>query len=133
MLSIATSKVHLGFVQALVLGILCNTLVCLAVWLTYSARSTIDKIMAIIFPISAFVAASFEHSVANMYFIPIGLFIKDFDPAFTAGSKVDVTDLTWRAFLIKNLFPVTIGNIIGGAVLVAAVYWAIFLYRKEGQ
>jgi formate/nitrite transporter len=132
MLTIATSKVHLGFVQALVLGILCNTLVCLAVWLTYSARSTIDKIMAIIFPIAAFVAASFEHSVANMYFIPIGLFIKDFDPAFTAASKVDVTALTWRAFLINNLLPVTIGNIIGGAVLVAAVYWAIFLFKREG-
>ena len=133
MLNIATSKVHLGFVQALVLGILCNMLVCLAVWLTYSARSTIDKIMAIIFPIAAFVAASFEHSVANMYFIPIGLFIKDFDPAFTAASKVDVTDLTWEAFLIKNLLPVTVGNIIGGAVLVAAVYWAIFLFKREGK
>lgn len=133
MLSIATSKVHLEFIQALVLGILCNTLVCLAVWLTYSARSTIDKIMAIIFPIAAFVAASFEHSVANMYFIPIGLFIKDFDPAFTAASKIDATDLTWRAFLIDNLLPVTIGNIIGGTVLVAAVYWAVFLFKREGQ
>jgi formate/nitrite transporter len=132
MLSIATSKVHLGFIQALVLGILCNTLVCLAVWLTYSARSTIDKIMAIVFPISAFVAAGFEHSVANMYFIPIGLFIKAFDPAFVAASKVDVTDLTWGNFLINNLLPVTIGNIIGGAVLVAAVYWAIFLRKSEG-
>jgi len=132
MLSIATSKVHLGFIQALVLGVLCNTLVCLAVWLTYSARSTVDKIMAIVFPISAFVAAGFEHSVANMYFIPIGLFIKAFDPAFTAASKVDVTDLTWGHFLINNLLPVTIGNIIGGAVLVAAVYWAIFLRKSEG-
>jgi formate/nitrite transporter len=132
MLNIATSKVHLEFFQALVLGILCNTLVCLAVWLTYSARSTIDRIMAIIFPISAFVAAGFEHSIANMYFIPIGLFIKTFDPAFTAASKVDVTDLTWGAFLVNNLLPVTIGNIIGGAVLVAAVYWAIFLRHSEG-
>jgi formate transporter len=131
MLSIATSKVHLGFVQALVLGILCNTLVCLAVWLTYSARSTVDKIMAIVFPISAFVAAGFEHSVANMYFIPIGLLIKAFDPAFTAASKVNVTDLTWGNFLVNNLLPVTIGNIIGGAVLVAAVYWAIFLRSSE--
>jgi formate/nitrite transporter len=132
MLNIATSKVQLGFIQALVLGILCNTLVCLAVWLTYSARSTIDKIFAIVFPISAFVAASFEHSVANMYFIPIGLFIKTFDPAFTAASKVDVSGLTWGTFLLKNLLPVTIGNIIGGAVLVAAVYWAIFLRHSEG-
>ena len=132
MLGIATSKVHLGFIQALVLGILCNTLVCLAVWLTFSARSVVDKIFAIIFPISAFVAAGFEHSVANMYFIPLGLFIKAFDPAFTAASKVDVTSLTWGNFLINNLLPVTIGNIIGGAVLVAAVYWAIFLRKGEG-
>ena len=132
MLNIATSKVHLGFIQALVLGILCNTLVCLAVWLTFSARSVVDKIFAIIFPISAFVAAGFEHSVANMYFIPLGLFIKAFDPAFTAASKVDVTSLTWENFLINNLLPVTIGNIIGGAVLVAAVYWAIFLRKGEG-
>jgi len=132
MLGIATSKVHLGFIQALVLGILCNTLVCLAVWLTFSARSVVDKIFAIIFPISAFVAAGFEHSVANMYFIPLGLFIKAFDPAFTAASKVDVTSLTWENFLINNLLPVTIGNIIGGAVLVAAVYWAIFLRKGEG-
>lgn len=131
MLNTATSKVHLGFVQALALGVLCNTLVCLAVWLTFSARSTVDKIMAIIFPISAFVAAGFEHSVANMYFLPIGLFIKAFDPAFTVASKVDVTDLTWGNFLINNLLPVTIGNIIGGAVLVAAVYWAIFLRKSE--
>jgi formate/nitrite transporter len=126
-LNIANGKVHLGFVQALVLGILCNVLVCLAVWLTFSARSTIDKIIAIIFPIAAFVAAGFEHSIANMYFIPVGLLIKDFDPAFTAASKLDLSGLTWGAFLINNLLPVTIGNIIGGSLLVAAVYWAIFL------
>jgi len=134
-LSIANTKVHLGFVQAIALGILCNALVCLAVWMTYSARSTIDKIAAIIFPISAFVAASFEHSVANMYFIPIGLFIKDFDPAFTAkivaDTGLDLTGLTWGTFLFNNLLPVTIGNIIGGAVLVAAIYWSIFLRNKD--
>ncbi len=126
-LNIANSKVHLGFLQALVLGILCNVLVCLAVWLTFSARSTVDKIVAIIFPIAAFVAAGFEHSIANMYFIPVGLLIKDFDPAFTAASKLDLSGLTWGAFFVNNLLPVTIGNIIGGSLLVAAVYWAIFL------
>ncbi len=134
-LSIANTKVHLGFIQAIALGILCNALVCLAVWMTYSARSTIDKIAAIIFPISAFVAASFEHSVANMYFIPIGLFIKDFDPTFTAkivaDTGLDLTGLTWGTFLFNNLLPVTIGNIIGGAVLVAAIYWSIFLRNKD--
>jgi formate/nitrite transporter len=129
------SKVEFGFLQAVALGILCNGLVCLAVWLTFSARSTIDKIAAIVFPITAFVAAGFEHSIANMYFIPYALFIKYFDPAFITevGNKVPHLDkLTWQAFLVNNLLPVTIGNIIGGALLVAAVYWAIFLREENG-
>ncbi len=115
------------------MGTLCNGLVCLAVWLTYSARSTTDKIMAILFPIAAFVAAGFEHSVANMYFIPLGLFIKQFDPAFTASTNLAAADLTWGTFLLKNLLPVTIGNILGGAVLVALVYWFIFLRGEKKQ
>ena len=131
--SIAISKTHLGFIQAIALGTLCNGLVCLAVWLTYSARSTTDKIMAILFPIAAFVAAGFEHSVANMYFIPLGLFIKQFDPAFTASTNLAAADLTWGTFLLKNLLPVTIGNILGGAVLVALVYWFIFLRGEKKQ
>ncbi|MBM2843704.1 MAG: Formate transporter FocA [Anaerolineales bacterium] len=130
-LATAAAKVDYGFVQALALGVLCNALVCLAVWLTFSARSTIDRIAAIILPIAAFVAAGFEHSIANMYFIPIGLFIKGFDPSFTAASGVDVSRLTWQSFLLANLLPVTVGNIIGGAVLVAAVYWFVFLHRSE--
>lgn len=124
------TKCDLTFIQAIALGTLCNALVCLAVWLTYSARSTIDKIAAIIFPITAFVAAGFEHSIANMYFIPYALFVKMFDPKFTnsvADKVPGLEKLTWSAFWLKNLMPVTIGNIIGGAVLVAAVYWAIFL------
>lgn len=135
-LNIATAKSALDPVNALFLGILCNAMVCLAVWMTFSARSTVDKIMAIIFPISGFVAAGFEHSVANMYFVPIGLFIKQFDPAFLASEAVaaanlNLVPLTWGNFLLNNLLPVTIGNIIGGAVLVAAVYWAIFLRNNE--
>lgn len=129
-LGIANSKVQLGFIQAIALGVLCNMLVCLAIWLTLSARSTIDKIAAIIFPITAFVAAGFEHSIANMYFIPMGLLIKNFDPAFAAAAQIDLNGLTWVTFLVDNLFPVTIGNIIGGSVGVAAVYWSIFLRRK---
>jgi formate/nitrite transporter len=128
------AKVELTFLQAIALGILCNALVCLAVWLTYSARSTIDKIAAIVFPITAFVAAGFEHSVANMYFIPYALFIKYFDPTYVSavGDRVANLDkLTWSTFLWNNLLPVTIGNIIGGAVLVAAVYWAIFLRSSK--
>jgi len=124
------AKCDLTFIQALALGVLCNALVCMAVWLTFSARSTVDKIVAIIFPITAFVAAGFEHSIANMYFIPYALFIKMFDPEFISAvaDKVPGLDkLSWPAFWLNNLLPVTIGNIIGGAVLVAAVYWAIFL------
>ena len=134
-LTIANSKVNLGFIQAIALGIMCNALVCLAVWMCYSARSSIDKIAAIIFPITAFVAAGFEHSIANMYFIPIGLLIKYFDPVLTntiaTAANLNLDNLTWGNFLLNNLLPVTIGNIIGGAVMVAAVYWAVFLRRKD--
>ena len=133
-LRIAVSKSELDFVQAIALGILCNALVCMAIWLTFSARTTLDKIAAIIFPITAFVVAGFEHSVANMYFIPYALFVKMFDPDFTArvGDRVaNLDSLTWQAFFVNNLIPVTIGNIIGGTVLVAAVYWVIFLREKK--
>jgi formate/nitrite transporter len=134
-LNTAVVKVNYDFIQAVALGILCNGLVCLAVWMSYSARSTWDKIAAIIFPITAFVAAGFEHSVANMYFIPYALFVKDFAPDFiaTAGSGVaNLESLTWGSFLVANLLPVTIGNIIGGGILVAAMYWSIYL-RPTGQ
>jgi formate transporter len=130
-LSMANSKVHLGFIQAIALGILCNAMVCLAVWLTYSARSTADKIAAIIFPIAGFVAAGFEHSVANMYFLPIGLLIKYFDPAFAAASGLDLSGLTVGTFLFNNLLPVTIGNIIGGGVMVGLMYWFVYLRNNN--
>jgi len=130
-LKIASGKADLEFFQALALGVLCNTLVCLAVWLTFSARSTIDKIAAIIFPITAFVAAGFEHSIANMYFVPYGLLIKSFDPTFVAGKGLDLATLTWGNFLANNLLPVTIGNILGGGLLVAAIYWSVFLRNRD--
>ncbi|MCA9994647.1 MAG: formate transporter FocA [Anaerolineales bacterium] len=136
-LNIANAKVNLGFGQAIVLGIFCNALVCLAVWLCMSARTTVDKILAIIFPITAFVAAGFEHSVANMYFIPMGLLIKSTAPAAfwsdigkTAG---DYANLTWGNFFVANLLPVTIGNIVGGAVMVGLVYWFIYLRPARHQ
>ena len=132
-LEIARAKTALGFVQAVVLGILCNALVCLAVWLCLGARSTTDKILAIVFPISAFVAAGFEHSVANMYFIPLGLLIKT-DSVFlmTIGkSAADYASLTWTSFILVNLLPVTLGNLIGGVVLVGLTYWFIYLLRRE--
>ena len=120
-----------AFVQAVVLGMLCNALVCLAIWLTYSARSVADKILAVIFPITAFAAAGFEHSIANMYFIPYALLIKTYDPAFVLAKKIDLSSLTWGSFILKNLLPVTIGNILGGSVLVAAMYWFIYLRKNK--
>jgi formate transporter FocA len=130
-LNIANAKVSLDFMPALVLGVFCNALVCLAVWLCMGARSTIDKILAIIFPISAFVAAGFEHSIANMYFIPVALFIKaGAPPEFWANigqTPADFSNVTWGNFLVANLLPVTIGNIIGGALMVGLVYWFIYL------
>lgn len=134
-LNIANSKVNLEPLQAIALGIMCNALVCLAVWLCFSARSTSDKILAIIPPITAFVACGFEHSVANMYFIPIGLFIKNWGTPvfFDSIGKVagDFSNLTWGNFFIANLLPVTIGNIIGGAVMVGAVYWYAYLRKSN--
>ena len=133
-LNIAQAKVGYGFIQAIFLGSLCNMLVCLAVWLVFSARTTTDKILSIIFPITAFVAAGFEHSIANMYFIPMGLAIKQVTGEefwSNIGSSVaDYAALTWRNFLLLNLLPVTIGNIIGGALGVGIVYYVIYLRRK---
>lgn len=132
-LTIASAKTSLGFGQAVALGALCNALVCLAVWLCYSAHTTTDKILAIVFPITAFVAAGFEHSVANMFFIPMGLLIRS-DSSFVAGQSPvpDLSTLTWSNFLSANLLPVTIGNVIGGAVMVGAVYWLVYLRPERG-
>jgi len=136
-LGTANAKVGLGLGQAVVLGILCNGLVCLAVWLAYSGRSTADKILAIVPPIAAFVAAGFEHSVANMYFIPVGLFIKAgaSKPFWSAIGKSasDYPELTWNSFVFCNLLPVTLGNIIGGTLLVGAVYWFVYLRNAKGE
>jgi formate transporter len=132
-LAIGEAKTGLAFVPALAAGILCNTLVCMAVWLCFSARTTTDKILAIIPPITAFVAASFEHSIANMYFIPLALFVKDGAPAafwdLIQKTPADYPHLTWANFG-SSLVPVTIGNIIGGAVMVGLVYWLIYLSAK---
>jgi len=129
-LTIANTKSGLEFWSALGLGIMCNILVCLAVWMTFSARTTAGKILAIIAPISAFVAAGFEHSVANMYFIPVGLFIKAFNPEFAAQAG-EFANLSWANFFVKNLLPVTIGNIIGGAIFISAAYWFIYLRKQK--
>jgi formate transporter len=132
-LKFALDKATLPFGQALFLGILCNVLVCLALWLSLGARTTSDKVLAILFPVSAFVAAGFEHSVANMYLIPLGLFVKAWGPAELwaqiGSSAADYAALTWPAFFV-SLVPVTIGNIIGGGALVGGVYWFIYLRTR---
>ena len=132
-LNTAHAKTSLAFFPALTLAILCNTLVCLAVWMCYGARTTVDRVVTIIPPIAGFAAAGFEHSIANIYFIPLGLFIKAGAPesfwASIGKTPADFPHLTWWNF-VGNLLPVTIGNIIGGAVLVAAVYWFIYLRQR---
>jgi len=134
-LQIAEAKCQLGFGQAIVLGILCNILVCLAIWLCYSAQSTHGKILAIIFPITAFVSAGFEHSVANMYFIPMGLLVKkSANPALwtqISASPAQFESLSWSNYLFNNLLPVSIGNIIGGAIFVGLAYWFIYLRKTN--
>jgi formate transporter len=134
-LNIARAKCELGFSQAVALGLLCNILVCLAVWLCYSAKSAHGKILSIIFPISAFVAAGFEHSVANMYFIPLGILVKKWgNPELWTlinSSAEQYESLTWSNFFVVNLLPVTIGNIIGGAIFVGLAYW--FIYLRNGK
>jgi len=130
----ANSKAALDFVPALTLGIMCNALVCIAVWMCFSARTTVDRVVIIIPPIAAFVAAGFEHSIANVYFIPMGLFIKmGAGDAFWQSigkTAADFPALTWNNFVFGNLLPVTIGNIIGGSLLVGAMYWFVYL-RKQ--
>ncbi|HSK20188.1 MAG TPA: formate transporter FocA [Longimicrobiales bacterium] len=136
-LATARHKVELGFLQAIVLGILANGLVCLAVWLAFSARTTTDRILAVIFPITAFVAAGFEHSIANMYFVPLGILIRRQAPAsFWAAidaAPADYSGVTWPAFLLHNLLPVTIGNVIGGVVLVGVTYWFVYLRTRQAH
>ncbi len=127
-LSIANAKVNLPFYEALFRGIGCNWLVCLAVWMAASSRQIAGKILAIFFPITAFVALGFEHCVANMYFIPLGLFLKT--TIITSKLSIDISNLTWTNLVIRNLIPVTIGNIIGGAFFVGAPYWFVFLRAK---
>lgn len=122
---IAATKVALPFWTAFFKGVLCNVLVCMAVWMAFAGRSVVDKAVAIVFPISAFVAAGFEHSIANMYFIPLAMLLQAFDGSGSANL------VTWAGFF-RNLVPVIMGNIIGGSVLVGLVYHIIYR-RVPGQ
>jgi formate transporter len=125
--AIGAAKVDLPLVRAFFMGVLCNVLVCLAVWLCYGAHSTTDKLLAILFPITAFVAAGFEHSVANMYLIPQAMMIQNWAPEIAGGSGPVLT----LGGLLANLIPVTVGNVIGGGVLVGLVYWFVYLRPRR--
>lgn len=130
-IKIAAYKIGLSFPEAFVLGVMCNWLVCLAVWMAYAAQDIAGKILAVFFPIWLFITSGFEHSVANMYYIPAGILAKSnpllSNAAIALGVKAEALDnLSWSSFLLKNLIPVTLGNIVGGAVCVAAIYWLVY-------
>jgi formate/nitrite transporter len=137
--AIAKGKLTLDWGTAFFRGILCNWLVCMAVWLAVASKDVIGKIFACFFPIMAFVTSGFEHSVANMYFIPMGIQVATANPAAVTAvetlkmaSPEAVTSLfTWGNFISANLIPVTLGNIVGGGLFVAAFYWFVFL-KKSG-
>ena len=132
-LKIAAYKTHLTFSQAFYLGIMCNWLVCIAVWMSYGAKDIIGKCFAIFFPISLFITSGFEHSIANMYYIPAGILAKS-NASWVEASGLTaekLAHLNWNTFITKNLVPVTIGNIVGGVILVAGVYW--FTYYKNSE
>ncbi|KPJ84088.1 MAG: FdhC protein [Spirochaetes bacterium DG_61] len=129
---VAYGKVNLAFGEALFRGIGCNWLVCLAVWMALSARQTVGKIFAIFFPIMAFVALGFEHCIANMYFIPTGIFLHN-GAGIAAPAGVDPASLNWWSFLYRNLLPVTIGNMIGGGFFVGMSYWGAYLRPKKSE
>jgi formate transporter len=135
-LETADHKMHHTFIEAVCLGTLANLLVCLAVWMSYSGRSLTDKLVVMILPVGMFVASGFEHSIANMFLIPYAITIRDFaTPEFWQAAGTTAAQfhaLTVSNFILHNLIPVTIGNIIGGGVLVGLTYWVIYL-RKGDQ
>ena len=128
-IKVAAGKTALSFPAAFCLGVCCNFLVCIAVWISFAADSVGGKLAGLFFPIMLFVLAGFEHSVANMYYIPAGI-VAAADPAYAAlaaEAGVDASGLTWGAFFLRNLLPVTLGNIVGGSILVGCSYWYSFL------
>lgn len=132
-ISTAAAKCSLSFGDAVIRGILCNFLVCIAVWISFAAKDVAGKIMGLFFPIMMFVLCGFEHSIANMYYIGAGIFAKGIPEYGQAAAQagVDMEVVTWGNFLGGNLLPVTIGNIIGGALCVGCVYWYVYLKKSD--
>jgi formate/nitrite transporter len=134
-LLIANKKVNLTFPAAFSKAVLCNAMVCMAVWVCFSARNVADKIMTLVFPIAGFVASGFEHLVANMYFIPMGIILKGKPEVVAAAEKMagktlDLSNLTWKGFFVINQIPVFIGNVVGGILLAGLAFWFIYLRPK---
>lgn len=132
-ISTASAKCSLSFGDAFVRAVFCNFLVCIAVWIAMSAKDVAGKIIGLFFPIMIFVLCGFEHSVANMYFISAGLFAK-MNAVYAqaaADAGIEMSALTWGNFLGKNLLPVTLGNLVGGAVCVGLMFWTVFLKKKK--
>jgi len=134
-LLIANKKVNLTFTNAFSKAVLCNAMVCMAVWVCFSARNVADKIMTLVFPIAGFVASGFEHLVANMYFIPMGIILKSKPEVVAAAEKMagktlDLSNLTWKGFFVINQIPVFIGNVVGGIILAGLAFWFIYLRPK---
>ena len=128
---IAASKTSLGFTQALASGVLCNILVCATVWMSYGAKDVAGKVLVCFFLIWLFASSGFEHCVANMYYIPAGLWAAATQPWLDAAmlSESYLTNLTWVNFALRNLVPVTLGNIIGGCGLTGCIYWYCYLRK----
>ena len=136
-LAIAKGKLSLTWSAAFLRGICCNWLVCLAVWLAFASKDVVGKIFGIFFPIMAFVSSGFEHSVANMFFIPMGITIANAAPELAASALNMSTEqvlamYNYGNFLMANLIPVTLGNIVGGALFVGGFYWYVFLRKPAG-
>lgn len=135
-LKTAAAKISLSFTEALTLGILCNWLVCLAVWMSFGAKDGVSKAACIFFPIWVFIASGFEHSIANMYYIPAGILAKS-NPSYVSkaleigASQTGIDSLNVLRMFTRNLIPVTIGNIIGGCMFVGLAYWFVYLRGKK--
>jgi formate transporter len=135
-IKMAAYKISLGFSQAFFMGIMCNWLVSLAVWMAYGTKDMTGRLLAIFFPIWLFITSGFEHCVANMYYIPIGIMAKTnptwVKQAITLGASTEnINSLNWASFFTHNLIPVTLGNIIGGVVFTGMAYWFVYLYKKN--
>ena len=135
-LGIAQVKQSQGATESFVLGILGNALVCLAIWLSFAARSSADRILSVVGPVTAFVAAGFEHCIADLYLVPVALLVRDLAPAAFWAQVGTVPEefvaLSWSGFVGDLLLPATLGNVVGGGLLVALVYWFVYL-RPAGN